>query len=294
MDSTRDALCTTLRDGFGWPAATATEVAQYAHIVSYEKNATVFHAGEVTDLFYVLLSGEVRLYYGTVAGERLLVTIIRSGQLFGTTDFQATDATTDASPAQQEQLFTAQTLSRCKVALISRARVARLLHDLPPAQLVRIVQGVDSNWVALCCRLLTFLMQDVRSRLAYSIREIAKVFGIADARGKLITLRLSHEDFAELIGASRPMVSKHLKELAEAGVFVKENGRYIVLREEALGEIATSGKLTAVEKTPPPVRRVVRELLSQEPRRASVKLPVSPRRERAAVVGTELRVAACK
>ena len=71
-------------------------------------------------------------------------------------------------------------------------------------------------------------MMDVRSRLAYAIAEVAQTFGIADPRGKLIPLRLSHEDFGELVGASRPMVSKHLKELARAGVFYKQNGRYIL------------------------------------------------------------------
>jgi biotin operon repressor len=217
------------------------------------------------------------------------VTIIRGGQLFGTTDFQATDA----APGQQEQLFTAQTLSRCKVAMISRTRVARLLHGLPAPELVRIVQGVDASWVTLCCRLLTFLTQDVRSRLAYSIREIANVFGIPDARGKLIALRLSHEDFAELIGASRPMVSKHLKELAECGIFVKENGRYIVLREDALSEMATSGKPVAMECTPPrPVRRIIREIMSQEPKHNPPRLRVSAPREQR--VPRERLAASCK
>ncbi len=291
MDDLRNTLCATLRDGFGWPANTATEVAQYAHIVSYDKNATVFHAGEVTDLLYVLLSGEVRLYYGTAAGERLLVTIIRGGQLFGATDFQAIDA----PPGQQEQLFTAQTLSRCKVAMLSRTRVARVLQDLPASDLVRIVQGVDASWVTLCCRLLTFLTQDVRSRLAYSIREIAKVFGIPDARGKLLALRLSHEDFADLIGASRPMVSKHLKELAERGIFVKEGGRYIVLQEDALEEMATSGKPAPVEcASQQPVRSVVHEILRQEPKRNNPRLHIGAHRQQIAVRSAERMAAGCK
>jgi CRP/FNR family cyclic AMP-dependent transcriptional regulator len=291
MDDLRDILCTTLGEGFGWPAEAAAEVAQYAHIVAYDKNATIFHAGEGTDLLYVLLSGEVRLYYGTPTGDRLLVTIVRGGQLFGTTDFQATDTT----PGQQQQLFTAQTLSRCKVAILSRARVARLLHNLPAPDLVRIVQRVDARWVNLCCRLLTFLTQDVRSRLAYSIHEIAKVFGIPDARGKLIALRLSHEDFAELIGASRPMVSKHLKELAEGGIFVKENGRYIVLREDALSEMATAGKPATVEyPLPRPVRGVVRDLRRQEVKPNTGRLRIGAAREPLAVHSTERRAAACK
>jgi biotin operon repressor len=93
---------------------------------------------------------------------------------------------------------------------------------------------------------------DVRGRLRYAIRDIADKFGIEDARGTLIALKLSHEDFAELVGASRPMVSKHLKELAAAGVFVKQNARYVLLRVDGLDETATVSTPKAPRRDTPP------------------------------------------
>lgn len=138
-------------------------------------------------------------------------------------------------------MFTAETRSRSTVAIVEQARVAHLLHDLPGPELARIVQGVDSRWMALSCRLLTFLTQDVRTRLAYAVGEIANSFGIPDARGTLIPLRLSHEDFAELVGASRPTVSKQLKQMAQRGVFSKANGRYILARADMLAAMRSSG-----------------------------------------------------
>lgn len=244
MDSPQAALCAVL-ERLGWPAETAAGIAECAHTVTYEKDAMVFHAGEPTDLLYVLLSGEVKLYYGTPEGERLLVAIARSGQIVGFTDLEV-----ESREREQTQLFTAQALSRCKVAIIARARVARALRELPGEHLVRIMGAVNEEWVAFCCRFLTFLTMNVRSRLAYTIAEIADRFGIADARGKLITLKLSHEDFADLVGASRPMVSKHLKELAKAGIFCKENARYILSREDALMAAGSSDTSRAPESEP--------------------------------------------
>jgi hypothetical protein len=112
----------------------------------------------------------------------------------------------------------------------------------------------------------------VRSRLAYAIAEVAETFGIADPRGKLIPLRLSHEDFGELVGASRPMVSKHLKELAKAGVFYKQNGRYILSSGDqptatragklrslaAVPRTAQAGDTTTFHRKVPATRRVAR------------------------------------
>jgi len=100
MDDLRNALATTLRDRVGWPADTAAQIVRYAHVVPYEKGATIFHAGQSTDLLYLLVSGDVRLYYGAVGGERLLVSFVRGGEMFGVTNFHAPDA----RPEQQQQV----------------------------------------------------------------------------------------------------------------------------------------------------------------------------------------------
>lgn len=240
MDDLRDTLATTLRVPVRWPADTVARIAHYAHIVFYEKGATIFRAGQSSDLLYVLLSGDARLYYAAAGGERLLVSFVRGGEILGVTDFHAPDAYRE----RQQQVFTAETRSRCKVAIVEQARVAHLLHDLPGPELARIVQGVDSRWRTLSCRLLTFLTQDVRTRLAHAIGEIANSYGIPDARGKLIPLRLSHEDFAELVGASRPTVSKQLKQMIQLGIFIKANGRYILARADTVAAPMPPGRMS--------------------------------------------------
>lgn len=241
MDTLHYALTTILVDRLGWPSETATEIAKYAHIVGYEKDGLIFHAGESTDLCYILLSGEVKLYYATPGGERVLVTIFRGGGLLGLAELGAGDG----RETRGDQLFTAQALSRCKVAIIARMRLTRALRDLSGSQVLAIVEKNNEQWIQLCSRFLGFLTMTVRSRLAHAIKEISDTFGIDDARGKLISLKLSHEDFAELVGASRPMVSKHLKELAQAGAFAKVSGRYIVTREDLLAGAPSSSPLPA-------------------------------------------------
>jgi CRP/FNR family cyclic AMP-dependent transcriptional regulator len=245
MDAMHHALTTILADRLGWPCETAADIARYAHIVSYDKDAHIFHAGESTDLCYILLAGEVKLYYATATGERVLVTIFRGEGLLGLANLGAGDG----HDAQGEQLFTAQALSRCKVAIIARMRLTRALRDLSGPQVLAIVEKSSEQWRQLCSRFLGFLTMTVRGRLAHAIKDISNTFGIDDARGKLISLKLSHEDFAELVGASRPMVSKHLKELAQTGAFAKVNGRYILAREDLLAGEPSSAS--------PPVSEVV-------------------------------------
>jgi CRP-like cAMP-binding protein len=228
MDGVRTSLEEVLQQ-MGWPAEAAASLARGAHVVAYEKDAIIYHAGEPADVLYILLSGEAKLYYGGQDGDRLLAAIVRSGESFGVFDPRS-----EVGEEEGAQTFSAQALSRCKVAIIGRPRVARAIHGLDPDAIVAVVGHLQGRWAQLCRRVLDLLGMNVRERLAYTILEIAGAFGIPDARGKLIRLKLSHEDFGDLVAASRPMVSKHLKDLARAGIFSKQNGRYVLSREEPL------------------------------------------------------------
>lgn len=220
MTNGQASLLDALAHG-GWPSKAAAELARGAHVVSYEKDGVIFHAGEAADLVYILLSGEAKLRYDAEDGTGLLVTIARGGQVLG--DFEP-DATLRGPRGGQP--FTAQALSSCRVAIISASRIAHGLQQLPSEQVVRILERRREGWTLLCCRLLEYLAMNVRSRLRHALGEVADQFGVADERGRLITLRLSHEDLAAMVGASRPMVSKHLKELESDGTVAREHGRY--------------------------------------------------------------------
>ncbi len=248
MHDTQASLHDAL-ESLGWPREVAFHLARSAHLVTFEKAATVFHAGEPADLLYVIISGEVKLYYGNAEGERLLVAICHRGQLLGSMDMELAAS----RESEVTQLFTAEALSRCKLAIITKARAAAAVRDLAAPDILALVQQVNRDWMRFCSRFLAFLMMDVRSRLAYAIAEVAETFGIADPRGKLIPLRLSHEDFGELVGASRPMVSKHLKELAKAGVFYKQNGRYILSSNDQ-PTATRAGNLRTLSAVPRPAQ----------------------------------------
>jgi len=244
MENENSALRSHL-ERMGWPADVVGDLASRGHVVNYEPGATVFHAGESADLLYVLLRGEVKLYYGTGDGERLLVTIARPGELLGFPELTS-DSAAAGDVSTSGQIFTAEALSSSRVALIAKTHVIRQAQALDAAQLMDVLQHASSAWARLSRRALGFLTMDIRRRLALVIEEIADGFGIPDARGRLIRLRLSHEDFGELVGASRPMVSKHLKDLAVAGIFFKEQGKYVLARADALRSLYSGARSPVV------------------------------------------------
>jgi CRP-like cAMP-binding protein len=245
MEAAHSALAGVLVNA-GWPRDLADEIAGHTHVVTYERNATVFHTGEPADLLYVLLSGDVKIYFSAPDEERLLVSIARGAQILAFPDLEPGEP----RGIEDRQFFTAQTLSRCTVAIMTRARVAAALAKLPGAELVRVLQSVQHEWMALSSRVLRLLTMSVRRRLAYVLVEMAGTFGSPDAHGTLITLKLSHDDLAALVAASRPMVSKHLKEMVGAGLLRRENARFIVPRLDDLTNLADRAEPAPIETAP--------------------------------------------
>jgi len=72
-----------------------------------------------------------------------------------------------------------------------------------------------------------------RERLEAMLAEVAARFGVKDARGTLLTLELGHDDWAEMIGSSRPMVSRLIAEMVQNRVLAREG---IELARAAVGD----------------------------------------------------------
>jgi len=63
---------------------------------------------------------------------------------------------------------------------------------------------------------------------------------VPDSRGTLLMPELAQEELAEIIGSSRPMVSKLLTEMTEKGILIREGRRHILLTTAKPGNPAPS------------------------------------------------------
>jgi CRP-like cAMP-binding protein len=68
---------------------------------------------------------------------------------------------------------------------------------------------------------------------------LAAKFGVRDSRGTLLTLKLTHADLAELVGASRQRITEQLTEFERDQIIIRD-GRRLILVPEKLYQIAES------------------------------------------------------
>jgi CRP-like cAMP-binding protein len=87
---------------------------------------------------------------------------------------------------------------------------------------------------------------DLRARLVATLRQLCSNFGVMESRGTLLLVALSHNDLADLVGASRPRVTEQLAELEREHLLIRQ-GRQLIVR---LDKIENSTSLPAPAATP--------------------------------------------
>ena len=192
------------------------------------------------DLFSVL---QGRLKVGSLAGEdaEVLLSVVGPGEVFGEI------ALLDEEPRSA----TVVALEPCRLLIVPRDAFRPLLRQLP-ALALRLLQILARHVRRLSARTEDAAGLDVRARLAKTLLELADRFGVEGARGKVrITLRLSQQDLGRMVGATREMVNKCLREWTSRGIISTTNGQTVIISRARLRK---SAGLPARPVTPAPPR----------------------------------------
>ncbi len=119
----------------------------------------------------------------------------------------------------------------CRVLKIPRKRFIEIALGLKLPDNGDFDQVFDSVFefsIGLLIRFRSFLRLDLLVRVAFALLELAENFGIQDKRGVILPHFFSHDDLADLVGASRPRVTSAVSYLEQQRIVGRE-GRQIVL-----------------------------------------------------------------
>src|SRR5437762_1575216 len=100
-----------------------------------------------------------------------------------------------------------------------------------------VISFVTERWITLVVRLARFLAQDLRARVASSLIEAARGFGVQDARGHVLSLRITQDALADLSAGSLRKVNAVLRRFEVEGLIGKEEGRIVLRSEEHTSEL---------------------------------------------------------
>ncbi len=234
MKSLGDAVAKLRSDFARWAVrAEFVEELLDRHIpVSFAPGGMVFSEGSTADVLGCVLSGFVKIYCAVDDGNRTLMRVAGPGEIIG-----YADSVDDRG--RRSRLFEVQSLSKSTIALITRDHAGRLLRSMEPETLIAFLESLNTFWSLNTSWFATLLGLPFQRRLEIVLEDLAARSGAVDNQGTVLLPELCHEDFAEMIGCSRPMVSRLIRDMTEAGSLTRR-GRQYVLVHRTEGETLTA------------------------------------------------------
>jgi CRP-like cAMP-binding protein len=188
-----------------------------ARIADVAHRGAIYRQGEPALHVYCLLEGQATLARVNAEGALLTTAVLGPGEFFGA-------ALSGASKA--EDTARAKGAVRLWRAPIEEFRA--LLRSHPDASL-EFVSLLAQRQRQMARRLEGFAFRRVEARLAETFRELSGGFANRCEHGFGQHLRLSQQELADLVGASRPVVSTILNRLRDQGV-LGYNREYVCVR----------------------------------------------------------------
>jgi len=221
---------------FGIPTKLIEEIIGHHTLVNYNKGSMIFLQGSPADLLFWVFSGLVKVYCPRADGSRILVKLAGPADIIGHVDYID-------SRGRRAQAFEVEALTKCAVALCTREHVIKLLQSLDHAALLQAVEQLNTAWSSMAQWFGTFLGMSFRERLEVVLQELGARFGVRDTRGILLTPELAHSDLADMIGSSRPMVSRLIAEMNEEGLLLRQGKQFILLEPLITEKFDSSNRL---------------------------------------------------
>lgn len=187
----------------------------------------IVRQGDAAIAFGVLAGGRAKMIQVTPDGRQILLRYIVAGQEFGLI----------AALPDLAYPLTIEAVDVCNVLFWPSTTLAGYFGRYPQLALNALRIMVVRNQ-ELQARYRELLTDRVEQRLARALLRLAQVAGAPADNGTLISLPLTREDLAELIGATLYTVSRTLSQWDQMGLVSAGRERVVVIDATALDEIA--------------------------------------------------------
>jgi len=178
---------------------------------SYTRGSLILGAGDPTDSLYILISGRIKVFMSDLDGKEVILAIL------GPNEFVGEMGLIDNSPRSANVVA----LEPCEIVCIAKPDFKRCLAENSDMAMT-VMRGLVKRLREADNQIGSLALMDVFGRVARLLLESAEVVN----GEKVVTKKLSKQDIARMIGASREMVSRVMKHLQAAG--------YIEIRQDAV------------------------------------------------------------
>lgn len=189
-------------------------LSQYGVRRSFAKGSVIISEGDEALAFYVILSGRAKVYMITAADKEIILRLLGPGEYFG--ELTLLDGETRSASIMATEA--------CNLLVLSKSKFAECWASYPIH--LKLLKDLSARVRQLTDELKRIASMDVYQRVTRLLLDLAT----RENETLVVTQRLTQQDIANRICASREMVSRILQELV-AGGYITLDRRQIVIKK---------------------------------------------------------------
>jgi len=189
-------------------------LSEHAKRQSFPRNKMVINEGDRTDSVYIIHSGRVKVFLYGRNGREIYLTELGPGEYFG-------EMVLDNGPRSASVM----TIEPCSFFIIPQPEFRDFVFKHPDFTM-RLIKTLIFRARGLLNNVRSLASLDVYGRVARLLLDLA-----VEKEGKMVVEgRLTKQDIANRIGASREMISRVFKDLTTSGYIELEKDRIVIAK----------------------------------------------------------------
>ena len=192
-----------------------------------QRRDELFHKGDPGGEIYIVVSGKLKALTTSVEGDDVVFSILGPGEVFGEV------ALLGATP----RTATVSAIEDCQLLAIDRRDFMSFLRTNPEVS-VKLLAVLAMRLKRVSELVEDTLFLNLPLRLAKKLLSLSRAYGEEAAEGIRIDLRLSQEEWGDLVGTTRESINKQMRKWTEAGVLRIDDGYVVILNPVELEKLA--------------------------------------------------------
>lgn len=215
----------------GMPKEALSALAEITGTRSLRAKEELFHKGDEANELYVVVSGHLKITTTSEDGNDLMFGVAGEGEVCGEI----------ALLTRWPRTATVGALGATSLLSISRRHLHELLHERPQVG-IDLLSVVATRVAKLSLLLEDTQFQNLPIRLARKLRDFGAIHGKPVSGGSgdhiRIDLKLSQEEWGDLVGTTRESINKQFRAWTEEGLISVESRIVTILDPEAISRLA--------------------------------------------------------
>jgi CRP/FNR family cyclic AMP-dependent transcriptional regulator len=199
---------------------TLRAIAASGVIRTFPKNTVLINEGDVGDALYVVLNGRVKVFASNEAGREFIIDFHGPGEYVG-------EMSLDGAPRSASVI----TVEPTTCAVVNRAHFRDFILAHPDFAL-HLIERLIHRLRVTSGNLKSLALSDVYGRMARLLNALAQP---AEGGKLVVPEKLTQQDIADRVGASRDMIGKLMKDLTAGGYLSVEDRTITILRKLPTG-----------------------------------------------------------